>query len=278
MKRLVYLPLFLFLHSAAANAQYYYRDVISKQDLPMEIALFRTHKIRSVTLKSFDEDGSPSKGFFCKKSISRDFRKIEMGSRSGITAPSLLVSDFDEKGGLLSTTDSSDISVSQIHYSRDEKGRLTRIFSLVRSRDDDYVSEITEEHIYTYDGAGTPETMLLIRNGKDSSIIVFSKDDKGNISIEKNSRTGKSYYYYYDEKNRLTDVVTENEISGKMLPDYMFEYDEAGRIAKMLNTEEGSGGNYYFWIYSYNEKGLRSEEKIYSKERNLLGRIEYQYK
>jgi hypothetical protein len=266
------------MYSADINAQYYYRDVISKQDLPAEISLFRTHKIRTVTLKSFNEDDSPSKGFFCKKSISRDFRRIEMGSRSGITAPSLLISEFDEKGTLLSTTDSSDISVTLIRYSRDEKGLLNKVFSLVRSRDDDYVSEITEEHIYSYDRAGIPEKMLLVRNGKDSSLVVFSRDEKGNISIEKNSRTGKTYYYYYDEKNRLTDVVTENDLAGKMLPDYMFEYDEAGRISKMLNTEEGGGGNYYFWIYSYNEKGLRSEEKIYSKERSLLGRIEYQYK
>jgi YD repeat-containing protein len=231
-----------------------------------------------VTLKSFDEDGSPSKGFFCKKSVSRDYRKIEMGSRSPVTAPSLLISEFNDNGKLVSTVDSSDISVTRVRYERDPTGKLLAVFSTVTSRDDDFINVITEEHFYSYDSKGLPEKMVVVKNGKDSSLILFSKDDRDNISIEKNTRTGKTYYYYYDDNDRLTDIVTENNITGKLLPDFLFEYDEKGRVSKMMNTEEGLGGNYYFWLYSYNEKDLRSEEKVYSRERTLLGRIEYLYK
>lgn len=278
MKRLACFPIFLLMASAGARAQHYYNDILSKQQTHEELSLYKKHKIRGVNLKSYDEDGSPSKGFFCKKSVSKDFRRVEMGSRSGITSPSLFISEFDEKGNLVSSVDSSEISVTRIRYDRDAAGKLVNVFSLVRSRDDDYVTEITESHIYQYDGNGAPEKMIQIKNGRDTSIILFVKDAAGNISIEKNSRTGKTYYYYFDEKNRLTDLVKENELTGKLLPDYMFEYDEAGRLTKMLNTEEGSSGNYFYWIYSYDGKGLKTEEKIYSKEKTLLGRIEYSYK
>lgn len=278
MKKLSFLFCISLLLAQDSRAQYYYSDITSKLDLHRELSVFRTQKIRSVTLKSYNEDDSPSKGFFCKKSVSRDYKKIEMGSRSSVTAPSLLISEFDDNGNLVSTVDSSDISVTRVRYDRDNSGKLLTVFSTVISRDDDFITEITEKHAYSYDSKGLPEKMALVKNGKDSSLIIFGKDEKGNISIEKNSRTGKTYYYYYDDKNRLTDIVTESNITGKLLPDFLFEYDEQGRISKMMNTEEGLGGNYYFWLYSYNDKGLRSEEKVYSKERTLLGRIEYSYK
>ncbi|MGF2412505.1 MAG: hypothetical protein ACQUYJ_09270, partial [Ferruginibacter sp.] len=79
-----------------------------------------------------------------------------------------------------------------------------------------------------------------------------------------------------DTKNRITDVVRLNQFNQKMLPDYMFEYNNAGLITQMTTTEEG--GSYYFiWKYSY-ENGLRTKEKCYSKERRLMGSIEYEYK
>jgi hypothetical protein len=44
----------------------------------------------------------------------------------------------------------------------------------------------------------------------------------------------------------------------------------------MINTEEG--GSYYFiWKYLY-ENELRVKEKCYSKEKRLMGTIEYEYK
>jgi len=119
--------------------------------------------------------------------------------------------------------------------------------------------------------------MNLKRNGKESSDILFALDEQGRISIEKEINSGKSVYYYYDSKSNLTDIVRENERTGKMLPDYMFEYDEKNRLIKMLNTEDGSS-NYLVWLYFYNENGLKSTEKIYSKERKLIGRLEYTYK
>ena len=67
-----------------------------------------------------------------------------------------------------------------------------------------------------------------------------------------------------------------NQFNQKMLPDYIFEYNNAGLIAQMTTTEEG--GSYYFiWRYTY-DNGLRIREKCYSKEKRLMGTIEYEYK
>ena len=102
------------------------------------------------------------------------------------------------------------------------------------------------------------------------------QDDKNNVSIEKNTKTGRKFYYYYDEKNRLTDIVHANERTERLLPDYMFEYNAQSLLSQMTTVEEGS--NYYFiWKYTYSD-GLRSKEKCFSKEKRLMGSIEYDYK
>ena len=83
-----------------------------------------------------------------------------------------------------------------------------------------------------------------------TTAFVFSTDEKDNIAIEKNTKTGDTYYYYYDNKNRITDVVRMNQFNQKMLPDYIFEYNNAGLIAQMTTTEEGGSYNYleiYLW-------------------------------
>ncbi len=44
----------------------------------------------------------------------------------------------------------------------------------------------------------------------------------------------------------------------------------------MTTTEEG-GSYYYIWKYTY-DNGLRLKEKCFSKEKRLMGTIEYEYK
>ena len=118
--------------------------------------------------------------------------------------------------------------------------------------------------------------MIRVKGAADSTVFVFLPDENNNVSIEKNTKTGDTYYYYYDTKNRITDVVRMNNYNQKMLPDYIFEYNAAGLITQMTATEEG--GSYYFiWKYTY-DNGLRIKEKCYSKEKRLMGTIEYEYK
>lgn len=259
-----------------AKAQYYYKDILSNQQLLNEMKILKEQKIKAVSIKSFEDDGSQSEGFFCEKKINRNYTSVEMFTKSYVTGSSEFNSTFSEKGLLLKTTDSSEISSRTSVFSYDINNNIKSILSIVRSSDDDFKNEITEEHIYEYNEKNIPVKMHRIKNYTDTTLFIFSTDENNNISIEKNTKTGDTYYYYYDSKNRLTDVVRLNQFNQKMLPDYIFEYNNSGLITQMTTTEEG--GSYYFiWKYTY-ENGLRIREKCYSKERRLMGSIEYEYK
>jgi hypothetical protein len=259
-----------------ANAQYYYKDILSNKQLIAEMGRLKEQKVRSVSLKSFEDDGSASDGFFCEKKINRNYTAVETLTKSYVTGASVFTSSFNVKGLLIQTVDSSEISTSTSVYTYTADDKIKSIVSIVRSSDDDFKNEIREEHIYEYGNKGVPIKMIRVKNMADSTTIIFSLDDNNNISIEKNIKTGDTYYYYYDSKNRITDVVRLNKFNQKMLPDYVFEYDNAGLITQMTTTEEG-GSYYYIWKYTY-ENGLRTREKCFSKERRLMGTIEYEYK
>lgn len=275
--RFMLTALLTILINPVLEAQHYYKDIVSIRQLKEEMAQLKATKIKNISVESFEADGTASKGFFCKKEISRDFKKTELGMRSLETTPSLTITLYDDDGNIQSTYDSSDISVKKIEYRYDRSGRIQSVSSIIRSSDDDFITEISEEHRYFYTSTGSPEKMTIIKNRKDSSTILFANDEQGHTAVEKEISTGRKIYYYYNEGGKLSDIVRENERTGKMLPDYMFEYDDKGRLLKMLNTEEGSS-EYLVWLYFYNEDGLKGTEKIFSKDRKLLGRLEYSYK
>jgi hypothetical protein len=276
MNKMFFSALVFTATALSANAQYYYKDIVSNKQLIAEIALLKEQKIRTVKLSSFEDDGRPSEGFFGEKKINKKYTTVETLTKSYVTPASVFISTFSDKGLLLETVDGSDISSSTSAYSYTAEGQIKSIVTTNHSSDDDFKTEIREEHLYEYNTEGLPVKMTRIKNFTDSTVIIFSADENGNTGIEKNTKTGDTYYYYYDNKKRLTDVVRLNPYNQKMLPDYMFEYNYAGQIAQMTTTEEG--GSYYFiWKYTY-ENGLRIREKCFSKERRLMGTIEYEYK
>ena len=259
-----------------ADAQYYYKDLISNRQLVEEMNKLKEQKVRSVSVKSYEDDGSPSDGFFCEKTISKSFGKVETFTRSNVTGASQFISYFNKNGLLEKTIDSSAISVTTVVYAYDEKDRIKNIRSQIRSNDDDFTSEIQEDHRYEYNNKGQVQKLIRIKNSTDTAIVLFSMDDNENVSIEKDTKSGNSYYYYYDSKKRLTDIVHLNAFNNKMLPDYIFEYNPAGQVVQMTTTEEGSS-YYYIWKFIY-DNGLRIREKCFSKEKRLMGTIEYEYK
>ena len=146
-----------------ADAQYYYKDIISNKQLMEEMARLKEQKIRSVSVKSFEDDGSPSDGFSCEKEISRNYGTVETFTRSNVTGASLFTSYFNKNGMLEKTRDSAEISVTTVLYTYDEKSRITDIRSGIRSSDDDFNNEITEQHIYRYDEKGTLQKIIRVK-------------------------------------------------------------------------------------------------------------------
>jgi hypothetical protein len=267
--------LLITMSITSAQAQYFYKDIISNNQLVADMKSYKENKVKKIVLKSFEDNGAESEGFFCEKKINKDYTKTELFTRADISAASLFISTFNRDGKLLNTYDSSLISVTEIKYSYNNQQQISNIFSTVRSKDEDFDNSITEEHIYTYEN-NKPIKMLRVKNGRDTIVVLFSLDENGNVSIEKDLKNGGKFYYYYDAKNRLTDIVQENEYSKNLKPDYIFEYNNAGLITQMTAVEEGSK-NYFIWKYSY-DNGMRIKERCFTDERRLMGSIEYEYK
>ncbi len=258
-----------------SQSQYYYKDIVSNIHLLAEMANLKEQKIKLVTLTSFEGDGMPSDGFIIKRNINKNYRLVEAFTRSNLTGPSLFTSTFTKDGLLIQTIDSSDLAVNTSNYFYNDKNKIKSIQSHIHSSDDNFTNEITEAHYYQYNAEDLLQKMLIIKNNRDSCSILFSLDENKNISIEKDTKTGKSFYYYYDSKRRLTDVVHVNQLNKKMVPDYIFEYNNTDQITQMTSTEE-YGSDYYIWKYTY-ANNLRIKEKCFSKERLLMGTIEYEY-
>ncbi len=259
------------------KAQYYYKDLISNKQAQTENTTLSQQKIRSIKVHSFEGDQTPSKGFFCEKKISKNYRHIDTYTRSYTTGKSLLTTNYNDNGQLLQSTDSSEITVATSFYEYNVQGDITSIISTSHSTDDDFKTLLKEEHQYRYNNQRQPVQMLRIKNGKDSALIDFIIDEHGNVTDEiEAGNNGRHYYYYYDTKNRLTDIVKLNVVFGKLLPDLTFEYNNQNQVTQMITVEEGVNRNYYTWKYFYSE-GLRIIEKCYSKENVLLGYFEYEY-
>lgn len=268
----------LFFISATAFGQYYFKDIWTNQQLSKEFAILKDENIRTVSIKSFEDDGEPSEGFFCERKLDKNFTKSEMISRSNITNQSLLVTYYNERGLVTKTVDSTETSLATSMYDYDNKGRIATLTNFTKANDE--AGEITETHTYYYNANGKPEKMVRKKNNAEVSTVNFTLDEKGNVIQEEefiNGRSNRKFFYYYDDKNRLTDVVHYNERAKRLLPDYMYEYTPQGQIKQMISTEEG-GSNYFIWKYTYNDQRLRESEKCYSKEKRLLGSILYQYK
>lgn len=274
-------PVFLLLtcmFSISAQAQYYYKDIWNNQQLVKEFNILKNDNLKTIKIKSFEDDDQPSEGFFCEKKINKNYTQSQMISKSNVTGQSLLVSDYNANGQPVKTTEETPTTTNITNYQYDQNNQLKTI-QIVTKGDDDSES-ITETHEYFYDEKGRPLKMLRKKGDILIATIHFVSDANGNIieeDVEGNSATDKKYYYYYDDKNRLTDVVHYNERAKRLLPNYMYEYDAVNQPKQMISTEEG-GSNYFIWKYTYNDKNLRETEKCFSKERRLLGTIEYEYK
>lgn len=259
------------------TAQYFYKDIWNPQQLAAEMAILKNERIKSVSIKSFDDNGEPSEGFFCEKKINDNHTLSETITRSNVTSQSLLLSRFNIKGALINTTDSTDFSINRSEYLYNDSDRLVAIKTYTKGNED--TNAIEEIHTYLYNAGGSVERMIRKKNNIEVSTVVFKTDEKGNVTEEEEISTGrnnKKYFYYYDDNNLLTDVVHYNDRAKRLLPDYMYVYDTSGQIKQMITTEEGGG--YYIWNYTYNDRKLRESERCLSKTKKLLGSVQYLYK
>jgi len=274
MKKMLILPLLLVIFHG--YGQYYYNDILSNDQGNRQYQLLKTAKIHKVKVTSFEADGKPSEGFFLEEEFTADWTKMTTSSNISTGASSVLTSYY--LTNRLRRTDETKRGVeTKTEYSYDEKGRVSTITST--SMDTSLKSQSVETHIWQYKVNGLPDQMLKLKNKLDSTRITFVYDDLGNPAEEhwkKNNRELETYYYYYNDKHLLTDIVRFNKRVSKLLPDFLFEYDATGRLTQMTQVPANSS-NYTTWKYVYTDSGLKKEEVCYDKQKNVIGKIEYAY-
>jgi YD repeat-containing protein len=269
--------LFIFIsHAFTGLGQYYYRDIIGTKESMEMVKNYRQNKVSRVILTSYDADNMKNDEFYVEQVFNAPAQMLKTITRSGLTDESILTSYINDKGEVIKTVDSSAALVSRATYSYTSTGSLSTVLS--ESVDSAKKMKQSEEHKWEY-SEDKITRMLRIKNGKDTSIIQFKSDDDGNITEEVLITRGKKsepVYYFYDSKNRLTDIVRYNTKAKRLLPEYMFEYSPANQVIQRI-TVPSNGSNYLIWRYQYDANGLKIKEAIYDKQKQLTGKIEYQY-
>ncbi len=239
--------------------------------------LYKANKINQVTLNSFQGNTPVTEGFAGSQKVSLAQNKVVTYTRTADRGENFFTAYYNSRGLLVKTIDSLEESTGVSLYQYDALNHLIQISQETHAADNS--SSTTEIHYWSYRADGKPETMLRVKNKTDSTLIKISLDDKGNVTEEEafvKGRSANKIFYYYDEKNRLTDVVRYNIRAGRLLPDYMFEYEENGELSTLTLIPEGSS-DYQKWYYKYDDTGLKLAEFCYNKRNELLGKIEYDY-
>lgn len=275
MKGLHLLALSVLIQTSCL-AQYYYNDLVSIQQGAAQYKIFRNNKVKTIKVISYDADDRPAEGFSLDQEISLDGKKITITDATISGKKNTTVNTY-ELGRLRRAVAGGNGIENKTDYQYDEKGRLIKITLITSDTAMKYTN--VETHDWVYDEKGQPTSMLRIKNTTDSTFISFVKDEQGNIAEEHWKRKGSApevYYYYYNAKNELTDIVRYNSKLKKLVPDFLFEYDQTGRLSQMTQVLLGSS-NYYTWKYTYNEKGLKQKESCFEKSQKKAGSIEYLY-
>ena len=272
--------LFGLVLGGAVQGQYLYKDLVVTRQNNARWKVFTENKVRSVTLKSLEADGQPTEGFVGEQELTGDYTQMVTHTKTAGSTDSWNISSY-LNGRMVRNLDTSDTYQSETKYEYDGEGHILSITNTSIETDNQVKAE--ERHVWSYETAhpGKPAGMLKIKNGTDTTYISFVSDEKGNIVEEHSKRLGTdlpTIYYYYDDGNRMTDIVRYSPRANRLLPLMIFEYDE-GRVRSMLVVPEEGNPFYQKWYYTYDdEKGLKTKDQCFNKQKELLGTVEYEYR
>jgi hypothetical protein len=272
-----------FLH-----AQYYYNDIIVTQDLNRQMQTYVANKVKMVTATGYTPQGTKATDFAEVQAIIENGKTLKISRNSELTYSSFY-QRYDEQNRLISIIDTTQGVRSNTTYEYNVGGRITVIQNTVKDTASDI--DMVELHKWIYNKDGKVEKMWRTINGADSLEIRFFPDEKGNPGEERTFRNGYEtdmLYYYFDERNRLTDIVRYDKKVKKLVPDFIFTYDESDRIIQKITSAPsenfGVGGygkvvwvKYMIWRFIYNAQGLKTKEALFDKDQQLTGKIEYSY-
>jgi hypothetical protein len=273
----------LFLACLAArqlSAQYYYQDILASERANQNFAAYKAASVKRVVATSFEKDGTETENFGIEQVLNERAQTLATITKSDFTGTHQMLTFFGPDGKILSVIDSGVNIVNKTTYQYTLLGKIGAIATVSFEPSDTNRYTVSEQRIYQWNLKGQLTNGLLIKNGVDTTAMMFSYDvGSTQPAMEKWYKRGQkteTWYYYYDEKGRLTDVVRYSERAKKMLPDYVFEYNADGKIEKQIIIQPGS--NFYRNIvYEYNDKGLKAAESIFYKSLTQEGRVVFTY-
>ena len=259
------------------RAQYYYKDIVVTAQISAGYQLLRANNVTEVRIAPSADPSIPSgPAVSLRQTIYPGQNMVVTYTKAPENGESWLKAYYNQSGALITTVDSTVDLTTRSVYTYDAAGRLASISSNSIFKNE---PSGTETHQWSWTAAGKPSRMVKVKNGNDTTYVSFEADEKGNAGEEKVSRNRLnlgSTFYYYDDKNRLTDVARYSRKADRILPEYMFEYNDAGQLTQMILVPEGSN-EYQTWKYAYSSTGLKQQEVVYSKQKQLLGKVEYVY-
>jgi len=259
----------------AARSQYYFKDIVLTKQNQENWKSYLKNKVREVDINSIDANDEPTPGFTCRQSISNTAGSLTTYTKSNNISASSLTAFYDGTGRLIKTIDTSDTYNSTTNYTYGPGGEISSLEN-ISVETDNHISA-SERHIWNFEN-GRPKQMLKIKNETDTTIVTLLLDEKGNVLEERpvhGLQVLPTIYYYYDNNDRLTDIVRYNQKAARLLPDYVFEYNY-DRISSMLLVPAGSA-DYQKWVYSYNSSGLKEKETCFDKKKQVVVKITYSY-
>jgi YD repeat-containing protein len=271
------------LASTSLHAQYYYNDIIGTQETNRQMKAYLSNKIRTMSATGSDRNGTKATDFSEFHEVRENGKALKATSIINLNR-AIIYSRFDDQGRVISMADSSTNIISVTTYEYDAAGRVSRVQNTVKDSANDFNQ--VETHQWYYNGAGKAERMwrIITTSGTNTSVdsmeVRMVADEDGNPGEEHTYKRGIEtgyLYYYYDDKNRLTDIVRYNTKLQKLLPDLMFEYDDNDRVIQKITTTSSNMVGYLIWRYIYNDKGLKTKEALFNRDKELTGKIDYTY-
>jgi hypothetical protein len=278
MIRYLYIAFFLLIVNGV-EAQYYYQDIFGSATSRKNFLLLKENKIKKVEVSSIEADGNETEGFGISQTVNAAANKLTTVTKSTLTGLSTLTTKFNSAGYPEQLIDSSINTVNVVNYLYDKEGKLQKLSSYSRDPEDTNKYTVSEDHLFTYNNDGKLVSMLRIKDRIDTLLVRFILAEEGLPGEEqwwKNNRKIENWFYYYNEKGQLTDVVRYNKKYKQMIPDYVFEYNDAGQIKSQTVVQPGTSF-FRLWMYEYNANGLKKAETIFNKGKEQEARILYDY-
>ncbi len=276
IKKNVLLILILIFINLNTYAQYYYSDILSNKLANETYISLLKNKITKIITTNIIQNQESEQKLQIIQTFSDNWSILSTESNSNINSNSNTSSYYQNNKIIKSEGEKTNLT-SYLTYEYNNENKLATITTATIDTSVD--NGFKEKHLFYYDAKGIISTMIKIKNNIDTTFVTFIKDDNENI-IEENwlykSKIVETYYYYYNDNKLLTDIVKFNLKAKKMLPEFLFEYDSNNKLSQMIQIPFGSS-NYLIWKYTYDTRGLKQSQFCFSKNSELLGKMDYVY-